>query len=47
MCPDKVNKAGDKAERNVLCGAAEDSGFVWFGEKEAEGQHHCNLQFLR
>ena len=42
--PEEGNKAGERAGRHVLRGAAEDFGLVWFGEKEAEGGPHCSLQ---
>ena len=47
MFPEEGNKTGGRAGRHVLCGMAEDFGFVWVGEKEAEGRPHCSLQLLR
>jgi len=44
MCPEEDNRAGERAGGRVLGGAAEDSGFVWFGEKEAEGRPDGSLQ---
>ena len=37
MHPEKGNKADEKAGRNVLRGAAKESGLGQFGEEEAEG----------
>lgn len=34
-------------EGMFLKGAAEDTGFAWFEEKEAEGRLHCPLQLKR
>ena len=41
MCPDKGNKAGEKAGRNDMGGAAKDFRLVWFAENEAEEQPSC------
>lgn len=43
ICPEKGNKAGDKARRHVLWEVAEDSEFVCFGEKWDQGWPHCSL----
>lgn len=37
MCSEESTKAGEKAGRNSLRGAAEGFEFVCFGEEEAEG----------
>lgn len=34
----------EEAGRHDLGGVAEDTGLVWLGEKEAEGQPHYALQ---
>lgn len=36
-CPKEGNKASERAGCDVLWGAAEGSGLIWFGEEEAEG----------
>lgn len=36
-------EGGEGAGGHVLRGAAEGTGFVWFGEKEAEGRPHRSL----
>lgn len=42
--PEEDNRAGGRAGRHILWGAAEGSGFVWFGQKEAQGWCHCSVE---
>ncbi|KAK4814025.1 hypothetical protein QYF61_004655 [Mycteria americana] len=44
MPPEEGNKAGEGLQGMSSEERLEDSGFVSFGEKEAEGQPHCSLQ---
>lgn len=44
MHPKEANKASERDGRHILCEAAENFGFVKFGENEFKGQPHYSPQ---